>query len=108
MLGFSHATVWNTLFIFIVAGIKTFYMNIVQAIDGRDVRGLNIQWLRQHLGIVSQEPTLFDASIAENIAYGDNTREVSMTEIMEAATKANAHRFITDLPNVSNLMHIDL
>ena len=50
------------------------------------------------LGLVSQEPTLFARSIAENIAYGDNTRQVPMTEIAEAAKKANVHDFISTLP----------
>jgi len=67
-------------------------------IDGNDVTSLNLKWLRQHLGIVSQEPTLMDTSIAENIAYGDNSREVTITEMMEAAKKANAHNFVTQLP----------
>jgi len=44
---------------------------------------------------------LFDRSISENIAYGDNSREVPMSEIMEAAMKANIHKFISELPNVS-------
>ncbi|XP_067948635.1 ATP-dependent translocase ABCB1-like [Watersipora subatra] len=68
------------------------------AIDGDDVKGLNIQWLRHQLGMVSQEPTLFDMTIRENIAYGDNRREVAIDEIIEAARKANAHGFITSLP----------
>ncbi|XP_067948052.1 phosphatidylcholine translocator ABCB4-like [Watersipora subatra] len=68
------------------------------AIDGEDVKGLNIQWLRHQLGMVSQEPTLFDMTIRENIAYGDNRREVAIDEIIEAARKANAHGFITSLP----------
>ncbi|XP_067932585.1 ATP-dependent translocase ABCB1-like [Watersipora subatra] len=67
-------------------------------IDGRDIKSLNVQWLRHQLGLVSQEPTLFDTSIAENIAYGDNTREVPMPEIIQAATKANIHKFIVSLP----------
>lgn len=52
------------------------------------------------MGIVSQEPTLFDTSIAENIAYGDNTRQVSMEEVMEAAKNSNIHNFIASLPMV--------
>ncbi|XP_067948051.1 ATP-dependent translocase ABCB1-like [Watersipora subatra] len=68
------------------------------AIDGEDVKSLNIQWLRHQLGMVSQEPTLFDMTIRENIAYGDNRREVAIDEIIEAARKANAHGFITSLP----------
>lgn len=55
--------------------------------------------MRSKLGIVSQEPTLFERTIAENIAYGLNTRNVNMTEIMAAAKNANAHSFIMGLPN---------
>lgn len=58
--------------------------------------------LRSHLGIVSQEPNLFDRTIGENIAYGDNTREVPQAEIEQAAKNANIHNFITSLPMVSN------
>ncbi|KAH9520279.1 ATP-dependent translocase ABCB1, partial [Bulinus truncatus] len=67
-------------------------------IDGHDICALNLKWYRSQLGIVSQEPTLFDCSIAENIAYGDNSRVVPMTEIMQAAKDANIHNFIADLP----------
>jgi len=71
-----------------------------QAVDGSNVRTLNIQWLRSHIGIVSQEPVLFGGSIAENIAYGDNSREVSKDEIEAAAKAANIHSFINSLPMV--------
>ena len=53
------------------------------------------------MGIVSQEPVLFDKTIAENIAYGDTSREASMDEIIEAARGANIHNFISTLPSVS-------
>ena len=53
------------------------------------------------MGIVSQEPVLFGCSIAENIAYGDNSRAVSMDEIEAAAQAANIHSFINSLPKVS-------
>ena len=69
-------------------------------LDGIDIRELNIAWLRSQIGIVSQEPMLFDTSIRENIAYGDNSREVPMAEIIEAARKANIHSFIDSLPDV--------
>ncbi|XP_078572123.1 ATP-dependent translocase ABCB1-like [Branchiostoma floridae x Branchiostoma japonicum] len=71
-------------------------------IDNRDVRSLNIQWLRSQLGIVSQEPILFDMSIGDNIAYGDNSRVISQDEIVEAAKSANAHDFISALPDGYN------
>lgn len=59
-------------------------------------------FLRSQIGIVSQEPVLFDCSIAENIQYGDNMRNVSMQEVTEAAKKAFLHDFVTALPNVSD------
>ncbi|XP_014643708.1 PREDICTED: multidrug resistance protein 1-like [Ceratotherium simum simum] len=68
-------------------------------IDGKEIKHLNVQWLRAHLGIVSQEPILFDCSIGENIAYGDNSRVVSQEEIVQAAKEANIHRFIETLPD---------
>lgn len=49
---------------------------------------------------MSQEPILFDCSIAENIQYGDNSRVVSQEEIEEAAKAANIHAFIEKLPEV--------
>lgn len=69
--------------------------------DGKDTRSVNLPWLRQQLRIVSQEPLLFDCSIAENIEYGDNSRAVSQEEIEKAATAANIHSFIESLPEVS-------
>ncbi|XP_044534852.1 ATP-dependent translocase ABCB1-like [Gracilinanus agilis] len=67
-------------------------------LDGNNVKELNVQWLRSQLGIVSQEPILFDCSIAENIAYGDNNRVVSQEEIENAAKAANIHAFVESLP----------
>ncbi|CAF1240166.1 unnamed protein product [Rotaria sordida] len=67
-------------------------------IDHHDVSSLNLQWWRSKIGFVSQEPILFDASIRENIAYGDTSRYVTMAEICEAAKNANIHRFIETLP----------
>ncbi|CAF1224211.1 unnamed protein product [Rotaria sp. Silwood1] len=67
-------------------------------VDHHDVSSLNLQWWRSKIGFVSQEPILFDASIRENIAYGDTSRYVPMDEIREAAKNANIHRFIESLP----------
>lgn len=61
-------------------------------IDGRDVKAYNLQGLRRFIGLVSQEPTLFAGTIAENIAYGKVG--ASQAEIVEAAVAANAHNFI--------------
>ncbi|XP_021371104.1 multidrug resistance protein 2-like [Mizuhopecten yessoensis] len=65
--------------------------------DGNDIKSLNLKWFRNQIGIVSQEPCLFDCSIEENIAYGDNSRIVPMDEIISAARKANIHQFIYSL-----------
>ncbi|XP_073329242.1 bile salt export pump-like [Pagrus major] len=67
-------------------------------IDGRPSHRVNVPFLRSQIGIVSQEPVLFDCSIAENIQYGDNTRSVSMEEIVESARKAYLHDFVMTLP----------
>ena len=63
-----------------------------------DIRRLNIQWLRSRLGLVGQEPVLFDLTIAENITYG--LENIPMEEIVTAATKANIADFIHQLPKV--------
>ncbi|XP_029306488.1 bile salt export pump [Cottoperca gobio] len=65
-------------------------------LDGHDIKGLNIQWLRSLIGIVEQEPVLFATTIAENIRYG--RPDISMEEIISAANQANAYNFIMDLP----------
>ncbi|NXI23338.1 MDR1 protein, partial [Sterrhoptilus dennistouni] len=70
--------------------------------DGFDTKSLHLQWLRSRLGLVSQEPILFDCSIAENIQYGDNSRVVSQEEIEAAAKAANIHAFIEKLPEKYN------
>jgi ATP-binding cassette subfamily B (MDR/TAP) protein 1 len=66
------------------------------SLDGHDLRSLDLQWLRNQMALVSQEPTLFAISIFENIALGRSgaTRE----EVVEAAKAANAHNFISALP----------
>ncbi|RNA33916.1 Multidrug resistance 1 [Brachionus plicatilis] len=63
-----------------------------------NLNDFNLHWLRSKFGIVSQEPILFDMSIHENIAYGDNSRQVTREEVIEAAKKANIHDFISNLP----------
>ena len=79
-------------------------MSSFQSLDGKTVPELNIQWFRSQVGIVSQEPILFDCSIRDNIAYGDNSRDVGMDEIISAAKNANIHNFIESLPLVSNFI----
>ncbi|XP_049957820.1 ATP-dependent translocase ABCB1-like [Schistocerca serialis cubense] len=70
----------------------------VVRVDERDVSKVKMANLREQMGIVSQEPVLFDRTIAENIAYGDNSREVPMAEIIAAAKNSNIHNFVASLP----------
>ncbi|XP_058224291.1 ABC transporter B family member 10-like [Rhododendron vialii] len=65
-------------------------------IDGKDVKKLKLKSLRTHIGLVQQEPALFATSIFENILYGKEG--ASEGEVIEAAKLANAHSFISALP----------
>ncbi|KAM7480105.1 hypothetical protein LguiA_028318 [Lonicera macranthoides] len=66
-------------------------------LDGINIQGLQLKWLRSQMGLVSQEPILFATSIKENILFGK--AEASQEEIVQAAKDANAHDFIIQLPN---------
>ncbi len=65
-------------------------------VDGADIRSVTIASLREQIGLVAQEATLFGGTVAENIRYGrlDATHE----ELVAAAVAANAHDFISALP----------
>ena len=63
------------------------------------MRDLNIKWLRQQIGVVSQEPVLFATTIRENILFGRDG--VTQEDVERAAQAANAHNFISQLPDVS-------
>lgn len=65
-------------------------------IDGVDLRDYDLKSLRNHIGIVTQDPILFNDSIRNNISYG--MEEASFEDIVKAAKAANAHDFILDLP----------
>ncbi|OWZ12115.1 Multidrug resistance protein ABC transporter [Phytophthora megakarya] len=65
-------------------------------LDGRDVKTLNVKWLRSQIGMVSQEPVLFATTIFENIAMGGNN--VTREEAIAACKLSNAHNFIMSLP----------
>ncbi len=64
---------------------------------GTDIRSLNLKWLRSNIGLVSQEPILFNTTIAENICYG--REDATLDDIIKAAKDANAHNFICELPD---------
>ncbi|MCO5572614.1 hypothetical protein L7F22_026372 [Adiantum nelumboides] len=65
-------------------------------IDGKDIKKLRLEFLRQHIGLVQQEPALFSTSIYENIRYGKEG--ATEAEVVEASKVANAHGFISGLP----------
>ncbi|TPX56446.1 hypothetical protein PhCBS80983_g04538 [Powellomyces hirtus] len=68
-------------------------------IDGHSLRELNLRHFRQHTGLVSQEPVLFDATIEQNISYGAPDNVVVTQEMIEHACRmSNAHDFISRLP----------
>ena len=84
-------------------------------VDGHDVRDVTVESLRSSVGYVAQDTTLFDGTIAENIRYGRFTRideggygegdgdghdgEAIRERVVEAAKAAEAHEFISSLPN---------
>jgi ATP-binding cassette subfamily B (MDR/TAP) protein 1 len=64
---------------------------------GVDMKTLNVKWLRSQIGLVSQEPVLFDTTIEANIKFG--MLGATQEEIEEAAKEANAHDFIMSFPD---------
>ncbi|CAH9084109.1 unnamed protein product [Cuscuta epithymum] len=83
----------------IISLIERFYdpINGVVRIDGRDIKSYDLRKLRKnHIALVSQEPTLFAGTIRDNITYGAAV-EANEVEIIEAAKAANAHDFISSL-----------
>lgn len=69
-------------------------------LDSVDIRTLQLRWLRDQIGLVNQEPALFATTILENILYGKP--DATIAEVEAAASAANAHSFITLLPNGYN------
>ena len=68
-------------------------------LDRNEIQRMQIKWLRQQMGLVSQEPVLFNDTIRANIAYGKG--DATEAEIIAAAELANAHRFISSLQKVN-------
>lgn len=64
---------------------------------GSDIQSLQVDWYRRQLGLVSQEPTLFNMTIGENIAFG--AKGVTRADIEEAARQANAFDFVVEFPD---------
>ncbi|KAI9888957.1 MAG: GTPase-activating protein [Vezdaea aestivalis] len=96
----------------IVGLVERFYDPVAGEVllDGNNVADLNLKWLRSHLSLVSQEPTLFSSSVHDNIRYGligtpyeNEPPEVQERMIRDAAKMANAHEFIEQLPGQYNM-----
>ena len=66
-------------------------------LDGVDLRELDVGWLRDQIGLVSQEPVLFNASVRDNITFGADG--FSDAEVSAAAKAANAHDFVSSFPD---------
>ncbi|KAI4999926.1 hypothetical protein ZWY2020_004515 [Hordeum vulgare] len=67
------------------------------SVDGVEIKSLRISWLRDQMGLVGQEPVLFNDTIRANITYGKHG-EVTEEEVTAVAKAANAHEFISSLP----------
>ena len=68
-------------------------------LDGIEIKEFQVKWLRQQMGLVIQEPILFNETIRANIAYGKGGNATE-SEIIAAAELANAHTFISGLQQV--------
>jgi ATP-binding cassette subfamily B protein/subfamily B ATP-binding cassette protein MsbA len=66
-------------------------------VDGHDIRTVNLRSLRQQIGLVTQDTTLFDDTVYNNIAYGN--RRAKREDVEEAAQRAFAHDFVSQLPH---------
>ena len=91
----------------IVGLVERFYDPVQGSVylDGHDISKLNLRWLRQQMALVSQEPTLFGTTIFHNIRYGligtkheHESEEKHRELVIAAAKKANAHDFVSSLP----------
>ncbi|KAF5385690.1 hypothetical protein D9757_005473 [Collybiopsis confluens] len=91
----------------VISLVERFYdpLSGVVKLDGRDIKTLNLKWLRSQIGLVSQEPTLFATTIKQNVAHGligtkweHANDEEKFALIKEACLKSNADGFISKLP----------
>ncbi|KAE9400469.1 multidrug resistance protein 1 [Gymnopus androsaceus JB14] len=91
----------------VISLVERFYDPLSGSVklDGRDIKTLNLQWLRSQIGLVSQEPTLFATTIKGNVAHGligtkheNASDEEKFALIKEACIKSNADGFISKLP----------
>ena len=71
-------------------------MTGIVTLDGNDLRTLQVKWLRSQIGMVGQEPVLFSTTILENVMMGKEN--ATKKEAIKACIAANAHSFISGLP----------
>ncbi|KAG0004301.1 Multidrug resistance protein 1 [Entomortierella chlamydospora] len=92
----------------IVGLVERFYdpLSGTVSLDGIEIKDWNVTYLRDTIGIVSQEPVLFNATIKQNIAYGIRKDQAEPTdeEIHKACRLSNAHDFIMSLPEKYNTL----
>ncbi|KAJ1557969.1 ATP-binding cassette, sub-B (MDR TAP), member 4, partial [Nowakowskiella sp. JEL0078] len=83
-----------------VALVQRFYDVISGSvsIDGINIKDYNVKYLRENIGVVSQEPILFNTTIKQNILMGA-VRPVTESDLITACKLANCHNFISSLPN---------
>ena len=70
-------------------------------VDGKDIKKLNVNSYRSFLSLVSQEPTLYQGTIKDNILLGTDSDDVSEEALVQACKDANIYDFIMSLPYVS-------
>ncbi|KAG5407101.1 hypothetical protein IGI04_013220, partial [Brassica rapa subsp. trilocularis] len=85
---------------FLVSQVKSEKPRLLASKGRKDIKKLDLKALRKHIGLIQQEPALFATTIYENILYGNE--EASHSEVIESAMFANAHSFITSLPEGYN------
>lgn len=71
-------------------------------VDGKDISKLHISDYRNHLALVSQEPTLYQGTVRDNVLLGADRNDVPEAEIEKACRDANIYEFITSLPDGFN------
>jgi ATP-binding cassette subfamily B (MDR/TAP) protein 1 len=69
-------------------------------LDSQDIKQLDVSWLRSQLGVVSQEPVLFNMSIRQNLLLGiPEGTSVTELDLERACIEANCHSFVSKLPD---------
>ena len=87
-----------------IALLERFYDPLAGGVyvDGREISGLNVLDYRRHLALVSQEPTLYQGSIRDNVLLGADNDDVPEEAIVQACKDANIYEFILSLPCVAS------